>query len=84
VVDLRITKISHGLRFDDYIKTELWGRNKVYTDLKIDHVDSRKSLGLQAVDFVCNALFRARERDKWNYWNLVRSKVKEMKQLFFK
>jgi len=48
VVDLRITKISHGLRFDDYIKTELWGRNKVYTDLKIDHADSRKSLGLQA------------------------------------
>lgn len=83
VVDQRITRISRGLRFDDYIRTELWGRYRVYTDIRIHHLDSRESLGLQAVDFVSNALFRARERNEWGYWNLVRDKAKDTKRLFF-
>ena len=83
MVDQRITRISRGLRFDDYIRTELWGRHEVYTDLIIHHLDSKESLGLQAVDFVSNALFRARERNEWEYWNLVRGKARETKRLFF-
>jgi hypothetical protein len=83
VVDLRITKQSRGMRFDDYIKAELWGEHGVPTRLDFQHQDSAHSLGLQAVDFVTHALFRGRERNDWRLWNIVRSKARQTKRLFF-
>lgn len=83
VVDQRIIRVPGGkLPFDDYIKTELWGTHGVFTDLRIHHVDSRQSYGLQAADFVTNALFRARERGDWSLWNLIRDRVAISRKLF--
>jgi hypothetical protein len=83
VVDLRITRQSRGMRFDDYIKAELWGERGIPTRLDFQHQDSAHSLGLQAVDFVTHALFRGRERNDWQLWNIVRGKAKRTKRLFF-
>jgi hypothetical protein len=83
VVDLRITRQSRGMRFDDYIKAELWGERGVPTELEFQHLDSAQSLGLQAVDFVTHALFRGRERNDWQLWNIVRARAKRTKRLFF-
>jgi hypothetical protein len=83
VVDQRIIRVPGGrLPFDDYIRTELWGTHGTYTDLRIHHVDSRQSYGLQAADFVTNALFRARERGDWSLWNLIRDGVATSRKLF--
>lgn len=83
IVDMRITKLSSGMRFDDYIKAELWGERGIPTRLEVHHLDSMHSLGLQAVDFVTHALFRGRERDDWRFWNIVKSKANRTKRLFF-
>lgn len=83
VVDLRITRQSRGMRFDDYVKAELWGDRGVSTRLEFQHQDSAHSLGLQAVDFVTHALFRARERNDWQLWNIVRGKAKRTRRLLF-
>lgn len=82
VVDLRITRQSRGMRFDDYIKAELWGERGVPTRLDFQHLDSAHSLGLQAVDFVTHALFRGRERSEWQLWNIVRGNAQRTKRLF--
>jgi hypothetical protein len=83
VVDLRITRQSRGMRFDDYIRAELWGERGIQTALEFHHLDSAHSYGLQAVDFVTHALFRGRERNDWRYWNVVRGKAGRTKRLFF-
>lgn len=83
VVDQRIIRVPGGrLPFDDYIKTELWGTHGTFTDLRIHPMDSRESYGLQAADFVTNALFRARERGDWSLWNIIREKVATSRKLF--
>ncbi|MBI4572236.1 MAG: DUF3800 domain-containing protein [candidate division NC10 bacterium] len=45
-------------------------------------MDSRESYGLQAADFVTNALFRARERGDWSLWNVVRENVVMSQKLY--
>ena len=83
VADRRIIRVPGGkLPFDDYIKTELWGTHETFTDLYINHLDSRESYGLQATDYVMNALFRARERGDWSLWNIIREKSVVSRRLF--
>jgi|SRR3990172_948543 len=83
IVDLRITRLSSAMRFDDYIKAELWGERGIHTKLEVHHLDSMRSLGLQAVDFVTYALLRGRERSDWRFWNIIRPKAVRTKRLFF-
>lgn len=83
VADKRIIRVPGGrLPFDDYIKTELGGTHGTFTDLYIHHVDSRESYGLQAADYVMNAVFRARERGDWSLWNISREKSVVSRKLF--
>ena len=83
VADRRIIRVpGGGLPFDDYLKAELWGTHETFTDLYINHLDSRESYGLQAADYVMNALFRARERGDWSLWNIVREKSVVARKLF--
>ncbi len=74
-VDQRTVRVP-GSRdpFDDYLKAQVEMKG-LTTEIRIEHLDSRESLGLQAVDFVVNALFRAREYRKWDHWNIIRDRV---------
>ncbi len=84
IADLRITRIAKGLRFDDYLKYKLFFEKKLYIELIVEFLDSRKSLGLQAVDFVSYSLFRKYERKDKRYYQIIEKRVKGEKKLFFK
>ena len=82
IADLRITKTAKGMRFADYLKYKLFFERKLYIELIIEFLDSRKSYGLQAVDFVSYSLFRKYERKDKKYYQIIEKRVKGEKKLF--
>lgn len=62
IADLRITRVAKGMRFADYLKYKLFFENRVCnTRLNIHFLDSLRSNGLQAVDFVTYGLSKKYE-----------------------
>lgn len=85
IADLRITRVARGMRFADYLKYKLFFENRVCnTKLNIQFLDSLKSNGLQAADFVSYSLFRKYESRDIRYYRVIERKVREDKKLFFK
>ncbi len=83
-VDRRITSVTSGFTLDNYLKYIIWyekGRHDI--DLDIHHLDSRQSYAIQGIDVVCNSVFRKYNSGNASLFNVIESKVKCDKRLFF-
>lgn len=84
IADLRINKVSKGMRFGDYLKYKLFFENSLYKiKLDIKYLDSLTSYGLQAVDFIANSIFKSYEQSNDRYYKALRGKIVEDKRLYF-
>ncbi|MEA2097581.1 MAG: DUF3800 domain-containing protein [Patescibacteria group bacterium] len=84
IADLRINKVSKGMRFGDYLKYKLFFENGLYKiKLDIQYLDSLTSYGLQAVDFVANSIFKSYEQANNRYHETLRGSIIEDKHLYF-
>ena len=84
MADLRINKVSKGMRFGDYLKYKLLFENNLYKiKLDIIYLDSFTSYGLQAVDFIANGIFRSYEQADDRYCRALRGSIIEDKHLYF-
>lgn len=87
IADKRVTKITSGFDFDRYLRYKIYYENYESSNkvqMEIDLKESHKVGGLQAIDFVCNGIFRRYEKRDSYYYNLIKSKIVEEKDLFFK
>ena len=84
IADLRINKVSKGMRFGDYLKYKLLFENNLYKiKLDIIYLDSFTSYGLQAVDFIANSIFKSYEQADDRYCRALRGSIIEDKHLYF-
>ena len=84
IADLRINKVSKGMRFGDYLKYKLFFENSLYNvKLDIEYLDSLTSYGLQAVDFIANSIFKSYEQANDSYCKALRGIIIEDKHLYF-
>ena len=84
IADLRINKVSKGMRFGDYLKYKLFFENKLYKiKLDIKYLDSFSSYGLQAVDFIANSIFKSYEQANDRYRIALKGSIIEDKRLYF-
>lgn len=66
--------------FKDYLKNQIQANHKL--NIKIEIKPSCDEKGLQAVDFVCWAIFRKREHSDNTYYDLIKQKITEENPLF--
>ncbi len=84
IADLRINKISKGMRFGNYLKYKILYENGLHNmKLDINYLDSFSSNGLQAVDFVASGLFKKYERTNNRYYKILKGSIVEDKRLYF-
>jgi hypothetical protein len=63
--------------FDDYIKSNLEKIMPAKSKLNIEHLDSEKNAGLQAVDMFCYGIARKYEYGDDNWYNLFKDRIKK-------
>ena len=83
-VDRRITATTAGFNFDKYVRYKVWyekGRRDI--EIRLAHVDSHQSLGVQAIDIVCNTVFRHHQRGETALLDVIRPKIRTDKKLFW-
>jgi hypothetical protein len=69
--------------FDSYIRARIEERTFFpKTRMKISHLNSKNSPGLQACDFVSWSIFRKYETGDETYYNLIERRIKEEYELF--
>ena len=66
------------------LPNKVWYENLADVDMQIQHEDSKWTLEIQAADVVCNSIFRKYESGNDRFYNLIRGKIKEEQQLFFR
>jgi undecaprenyl pyrophosphate synthase len=66
--------------FENYLKKQVKNNHQVDIHIEIKTPSSEK--GLQAVDFVCWAIYQKRERGDESYYNLIKQKIVEESPLF--
>ncbi|MCX6345764.1 MAG: DUF3800 domain-containing protein [Armatimonadetes bacterium] len=81
--DCRTIKVASGNSLGDYLCTKLWGEMSTSVDVKFSYVDSARSEGVQAADFVANAVFRNYERGNKSGYAKIAGKIGHGKRLFF-
>jgi len=83
-VDRRITAITAGFNFNDYLRYKIWyERERRDIDLNIYHLDSHQAYAIQGIDIICNSIFRKYSSNNYTLFNIIRNKVKSDKRLFF-
>jgi len=83
-VDCRTIKVASGNSLHDYLRIKLWCEKNAHVDVRFRYVDSLHSEGIQAADFVANAIFRRYEwGDSSSYTALARI-LRTRKKLYFK
>ena len=84
IADNRISKVSKGMRFGDYLKYKiLYEKELYYINLNIEYLDSMNVYGLQAVDFVANSIFRYHEKENRKYIKPLEKNIIQNKRLYF-
>lgn len=84
IADKRISKVSKGMRFGDYLKYKIfYEKNLYHLQLNIEYLDSIISYGLQAVDFVANSIFRNYEQGNKKYIEALEGNIVQNKRLYF-
>jgi hypothetical protein len=83
-VDKRITSVTSGFNFNDYLKYKIWYEaERQDIDLHIHHLDSHKAYAIQGIDVICNSIYRKYSSDDNKLFNIIQSKIKSDKRLFF-
>jgi hypothetical protein len=83
-VDRRITAITSGFKFNEYLKYKIWyEKERQDVDLEIHHLDSHQIYALQGIDVICNSIFRKYNSNNYALFNIIQDKVKDDKRLFF-
>lgn len=62
--------------FNKYIRVYLEGRIEIEVPLDIYHLDSKENKGLQVVDMFSSGIFKKHERNKCDWFNIFKEKVK--------
>lgn len=86
IVDRRIISITSGFNFDEYIRYKVWYEgNRQDIELNIYHVDSHKTFCIQAIDVICNSIFRKYQRNDLSLIEMLQKqgKIRTEKRLFF-
>lgn len=82
VVDKRVHKRIIREDFDQYIERKIKESAVFHKRVKVSHLASQNSPGLQAVDFVSWSIFRKYEWRDDSYYNLIKDKIKTEERLF--
>jgi hypothetical protein len=87
IVDKRTKKKSVRRKFDTYLLEMITQKALTLGDtgirIKITHKDSCNDRGLQAVDFIANAIYRKYEHGDLQYYDIIKDKITTEKKLFF-
>ncbi len=84
-VDRRITSVTSGFRFKDYLKLKIWYEaERRDLNMNIHELESHRSYAIQGIDIICNSVFRKYSVRDYSLFNIIASKVKGDKRLFFK
>ena len=84
-VDRRITSVTSGFRFKDYLKLKIWYEaERRDLNMNIHELESHRSYAIQGIDIICNSVFRKYSVRDYSLFNIIVSKVKGDKRLFFK
>lgn len=88
IVDKRTNKKSVRRSFDTYlhkmIKQKKFQIGDDHTvNIKITHKESHNDRGLQAADFIANAIYRKFEHEDTQYYDIIKEKITTEKKLFF-
>jgi len=83
-VDRRVISITSGFKFNEYIRYKIWYESqRPDIDLEIKHPDSLKNHAIQGIDVICNSIFKKYNSNNYKLFNIIKSKVKSDKRLFF-
>ena len=83
-VDKRITSVTSGFNFNDYLKYKIWYEaERRDIDLYIHHLDSHKAYTIQGIDVICNSIYRKYSSNNYELFNIIRGKVKSDRRLLF-
>jgi len=83
-VDKRTIAITSGFKFNEYLRYKIWyEKERRDIDLEIHHLDSHEAYAIQGTDVICNSIFRKYSSINCALFNIIRSKVKSDKKLFF-
>jgi len=84
LVDKRITSVTSGFNFNDYLRYKIWYEaERRDIDLNILHLDSHQAYAIQGIDIICNSIFRKYSSNNYELFNIIRGKVKSDEKLFF-
>jgi Protein of unknown function (DUF3800) len=83
-IDRRVISITSGFKFDEYLKYKIWyeGKRQDIT-LDIQHLDSHRDYCIQGIDVICNSIYRKYGSADSHLYDIIRSKVRSEKRLFF-
>ena len=83
-VDRRITSITSGFKFNEYLRYKIWyERERRDVELEIHPLDSHEAYAIQGVDITCNSIFKKYSSNNYRLFNIIQSKVKTDRRLFF-
>lgn len=72
------------MRFTDYLKYKLFFEKKLQDiELEVQFLDSFRSNGLQAVDFVAYAFLKKYKSSDLRYYQLIEDRIRHEKKLFW-
>ncbi len=83
MVDRRVVSVTSGFKLNEYLAYKVWYEHLADVEMRIQHEDSKWTLGIQAADVVCNSIFRKYESRDERFYNLIEGRIKEEQQLFF-
>jgi len=83
-VDKRITSVTSGFNFNDYLKYKIWYEaERQDLDLHIHHLESHQTYAIQGIDVICNSIYRKYSSKNDKLFDIIRTKLKSDKRLFF-
>jgi len=83
-VDRRVTSITSGFSFNEYIRYKIWyERERRDIDLEINHLDSQQANAIQGVDIISNSIFKKYSSNNYKLFNLIQGKVRRDRRLYF-
>jgi len=84
LVDKRITSVTSGFNFSDYLKYKIWYEaERCDINLDILHLDSHRAYAIQGIDIICNSIFRKYSSNNYELFNIIQKKVKSDDRPFF-
>lgn len=81
-LDCRTIKVASGNSLHDYLRIKLWFEMNSQVNVRFSYLDSRECLGIQAADFVANAVYRKYESGDSAAFDELAPILGEKKELF--